>query len=141
MNETNLDALTMESVRAMDDHTLRRLVAGMLGWRIEHETHEFAGMILYRESFIVRPDGSKFKAYVIDEYHEQELVCVIPDWPDSLDDAVSLLVGQRMELQSSGADWAARVGYWPGADGWQRADTPARAVTLAWVAWKLEQGR
>jgi len=136
--------LTMEQVREMDNYALQRLVGDLLGWHIEHEEHKFQEFVIYRESFIVRPDGSKFNPQVVDKYLEQELVSALPDWVECLDDAVRLLPDQYYEFE-----------YWPADDetaaffrctiiGMPRAIvedalTPARAVVLAWIAWRLNQ--
>ena len=136
--------LTMEQVREMDNYALQRLVGELLGWHIEHEEHKFQEFVTYRESFIVRPDGSKFNPQVIDKYLEQELVSALPDWVECLDDAVLLVDGlnwllghdrYRNEIVCS-IEWG-KHGWEHGAE--EYATTPARAVTLAWVAWKLAQ--
>ncbi len=135
--------LTMEQVREMDDVALRRLVAEMLGWHIEHEEHKFQEFVIYRESFIVRPDGSKFKPQVIDKYLEQELVSALPDWVECLDDAVELISGEFFHAFTlSGLydfGWSATICDHEDTKYVELDRTPARAVTLAWVAWKLAQ--
>jgi hypothetical protein len=131
-----LGTLTMEQVRAMDNAALRLLVARLL-W--ETEVIEPGDSITVAERDTVgRIMARRIETPDIPHYLIQSALA--PDWITSLDDAITLLVGRRVELQSSGADWGARVGHWVGGDGWERAETPAHAVALAWVAWKLAQG-
>lgn len=137
----------MEQVREMDNYALQRLVGELLGWHIEHEEHKFQDYVIYRESFIVRPDGSKFNPQVTDEYLEQELVSVLPEWSECLDDAIELVAGLDWFLGpdrytgeiACSIEWGANLDYGREHCVEEFAPAPARAVTLAWVAWKLAQ--
>jgi len=135
--------LTMEQVREMDNYALQRLVGELLGWHIEHEEHKFQEFVIYRESFIVRPDGSKFNPQVVDKYLEQELVSALPDWSECLDDAVELINGEQFHAFTlSGLcdfGWSATICDHKDIKYIEYSRKPARALILAWVAWKLNQ--
>jgi len=135
--------LTMEQVREMDNYALQRLVGELLGWHIEHEEHKFQEFVIYRESFIVRPDGSKFNPQVIDKYLEQELISALPDWVECLDDAVELFNGEQVHAFTlSGLHdfgWSAVICDHKDMKYIEHDRMPARAVVLAWIAWKLNQ--
>src|SRR5690606_19182219 len=135
--------LTMDQVREMDNYALQRLVGELLGWHIEHEEHKFQEFVIYRESFIVRPDGSKFNPQVIDKYLEQELISALPDWVECLDDAVELFNGEQVHVFTlSGLHdfgWSAVICDHKDMKYIEHDRTPARAVVLAWIAWKLNR--
>jgi len=122
--------LTMDQVREKDNAELRRLVAELLGWTDIYE------------------QWGEFDDYSAFDYHGVPPGwtnrTVLPDWLECLDDAVLLVDGlnwllghdrYRNEIVCS-IEWG-KHGWEHGAE--EYATTPARAVTLAWVAWKLAQ--
>lgn len=125
--------LTMEQVRAMDNTALRRLVAEMFGWTdIYEQWGEYGEYPAFDYHGV--PPGT--------EYRTQ-----LPDWPDCLDDAVELVDGMEWTLGPDRymgeitclIEWGADLEYGREHAVEEFAPTPARAVTLAWVAWKLER--
>jgi len=160
MNETNLDALTMEQVRAMDNAALRVLVAEMLDYRIyegngRYGRYVFCGPWLaeYTERQLER-FWDMARSYTTPEAAKTSQD--VPDWPEDLDYAVDLLHtlmkpndGFHWHLATEAPDSFVCIAGYEGMAAERHkergeivrvleyAPTPARAVTLAWVAWKL----
>lgn len=117
--------LTMEQVREMDNTALRVLVAQLLGWT---DIYEQYGEWEEERAFDYHgvPPGWTSRT-------------VLPDWLECLDDAVYLVSDMYWSVEKSVGYWAA-VSSMPSGDGQIVCeDTPARALVLAWIAWKLAQ--
>lgn len=122
---SELDTLTMERVREMSDHNLRMLVAELRGWTDiieDYDQWNYTG---------TPPDGGPSG--------------FLPGWPWLLDDAAKLVQGTIFHAFTlSGLydfGWSATIRDHKDVKYVEHARQPARAVTLAWVAWRLRQGR
>lgn len=135
MAHLELSALTMDQVRAMDNITLRVQVAMLLGWSDIHEQWiEWKGKRIFDYQGVPAGAGG----------HDARL----PNWVTYLDDAIELVAGLEWTLGpdryqgeiACSIEWGANLDYGREHCVEEYARQPARAVTLAWVAWKLAQG-
>lgn len=145
-----MDALTIHQAREMDNDELRALVAQMLDYRLyegngRYGRYVFCGPWLasYSEEQLTR-FWNGVRAYATPE--EARTSQDVPDWPEDLHDAVGLMDGLDWILcpADSGGyscliEWGARTEYGREHAVEEIEDGAARAVTLAWVAWKLAQ--
>lgn len=146
---SELDTLTMEQAREMDNDALRVLVARLLDYRLYegngwHGRYVFGGPWLasYSEEEMAKV-WAHVRAYSTPEEAMKNLDA--PDWPDCLDDAAKLVQGTIFHAFTlSGLydfGWSATIRDHKDVKYVEHARQPARAVTLAWVAWRLRQGR
>jgi hypothetical protein len=125
--------LTMEQVREMDNTALRVLVAQLLGWTEIYEQYS---------------EWEEERAF---DYHgvppSTDDRTLLPDWPEDLNDAVWLVTGLEWTLGpdrykgeiACSIEWGANLEYGREHAVEEFSPTPVRAVTLAWIAWKLAQ--
>ena len=124
--------LTMEQVRAMDNNSLRALMAEMFGWEIASIDQQTSpeGICTLIRGF---PPGKGV------------LETLYRDWPGNLNHAVELLIGLDWSLGPDRykgeiacvIEWGENLEYGREHCVEEYARTPARAVSLAFVAYKL----
>jgi hypothetical protein len=130
--------LTMEQVRALDNEDLRRVVAELVGYRVV-PCLEASNAGLFR--VVYGDQEAEWCGRSVEEAWGVSLMGVetelnIPDYVRDLNAAVALLtVGFGLHRWDSEVLYECRLDraiLEP-----EQAETPARAVCLAWVAWRL----
>lgn len=121
--------LTMEQVREMDNTALRVLVAQLLGWTDIYE------------QFGEWEEERAFDYYGVPLGWTNRTA--LPEWPEYLDDAVELFNDEQVHAFTlSGLHdfgWSAVICDHKGMKYIEHDRMPARAVVLAWIAWKLNR--
>ena len=136
----DLSTLTMDAVRALDDSGLRRVVAELLDYRVVPcEGASNAG----RFHVVCGDTEAQWCGRSVEEAWGMSLARVetwlnIPDYVRDLNAAVELLpIDWELSRMNEGEF------YWCKLDrdmvGLEQANTPARAICLAWIAWRLAQ--
>lgn len=123
---------------AMNDDELRRIIAERLGYQcvFEPDGYPTAGWRIYYLDGKPRDNITRISpeiAWQVAATHYG-----LPDWPHSVNAALALfpLMGQpEFQLFRGLWQWRAYIGDFDG-----RADDPARAICLAWLQWRNQNG-
>lgn len=130
--------ITLDELRAMDDQQFNRAIAELAGRQIWRETWMASDGVI-----VVTPSGHNASLTRSIIMPVQELPLVLPDYANDINIAWQLCEEMhQVVLSRYGADAQGETVKGTSGtayDGFHHQ--PARALTMAWAAWKLEQCR
>lgn len=118
----------MSDYSSMSNAELKRVIAERLGWaQVTHNAMKWLGST----------QGADLLGFPPEAAGEEAVYTRVPNWPESADAAIELFpYGFDIRIMRRRGQWLVGLGdtVYP------TADTPARALCEAWLAWSDAQG-